>query len=242
MQDIVGSFLAGDFVLPLLSSLLTGILIGMEREARFKSAGLRTHTLVCFSSTLLMLAATHQGEWTVAFIPGGNIVADPTRMAHGVLTGIGFLGAGVIFRDSGSVHGLTTAASLWITAALGLLFGAGMYGLSLSGAGMTLVVLVLFRLFYSVLPARLDAALRIDCGSDFGAVDLRRMLDAEELPAGPIARRVCDEGGTILATVVSMGDAAQGDRLAALLASAPDVRAFQIVPVEDMPPHAAAWM
>src|SRR5688500_2011018 len=97
--------------LPLASSPLTGMLIGLERELQGKPAGLRTHTLVCFASTLLTLAAAHQGEWSINLIAGTQIVSDPTRMAHGILTGIGFLGAGVIFREGPSVHGLTTAAS-----------------------------------------------------------------------------------------------------------------------------------
>ena len=81
-------------------------------------------------------------------VPGTQIVSDPTRMAHGILTGIGFLGAGVIFREGSSVHGLNTAASLWVSAA----FGVGMFGLSLVGTAATLLVLVGLRILYAVLP------------------------------------------------------------------------------------------
>ena len=113
-----------DFVVPLLAAVLAGGLIGFEREWRGRAAGLRTHILVCLASALLMEAAVSQGAWRFHALPGTEIVSDPTRMAHGVLTGIGFLCAGVIFRAGFSIHGLTTAASLWITAAIGLLLGA----------------------------------------------------------------------------------------------------------------------
>lgn len=135
-----------DFALPLLAAVVAGGLIGLEREWRGRPAGFRTHILVCLTSALLMEAAVSQGAWRFAPIDGAEIVSDPTRMAHGVLTGIGFLCAGVIFRSGFSIHGLTTAASLWITSALGLLFGAGLFALGVTGTALTVAILVLFRL------------------------------------------------------------------------------------------------
>lgn len=140
------------FTLPLLAAVAAGGLIGFEREWRGRAAGLRTHILVCLASALLMEAAVMQGLWRFLPLPGAEIVTDPARMAHGVLTGIGFLCAGVIFRSGFSIHGLTTAASLWITAAIGLLFGAGLYGLGVVGAGLTAGVLVILRLVSARLP------------------------------------------------------------------------------------------
>lgn len=244
MQAIWTAFLASHIGVPLLSSIVTGMLIGAEREIRNKSAGLRTHTLVCFASTLLMVAATRQGEWTTEFIPGGQIVADPTRMAHGVLTGIGFLCAGVIFREGPSVHGLTTAASLWMAASLGMLYGIGMYWLALVGTASTLTVLVLFRLFYRVLPSGLKAAVAVRCADDAAcdAAAFRRLLRAEGFPAAPIAQRWRgDRGGAEFATEVTLRDEADGERLAAALRAAPGVVGFRIVPTEDIAPHAAKW-
>ena len=92
-----------------------------------------------------MLAAARQAEWHFVELPGANVVADPTRLAHGVLTGVGFLCGGVIFREGFSVHGLTTAASLWITAALGLLFGVELYTLAIAGTVATMAILAGFR-------------------------------------------------------------------------------------------------
>lgn len=142
------------FILSALGgAILAGGLIGFEREWRGRAAGFRTHILVCLSSALLMLAAMSQGQWAFESLPNENIVTDPTRMAHGVLTGIGFLCAGVIFRSGFSIHGLTTAASLWITSAIGLLFGAGLFGLGALGTGAAAIILMGLRLVSQRLPA-----------------------------------------------------------------------------------------
>lgn len=148
MTDLPG------FALPLLAAVLAGGLIGFEREWRGRAAGFRTHILVCLASALLMEAAVSQGGWRFAPLDGTQIVSDPTRMAHGVLTGIGFLCAGVIFRSGFSIHGLTTAASLWITSALGLLFGAGLFLLGATGTVMTCAILVVLRLVDMRLPKK----------------------------------------------------------------------------------------
>ncbi len=141
-----------DFLLPLVSAVIAGGLIGFEREWRGRAAGFRTHILVCLASALLMEAAVSQAYWDFAGIPGAGIMSDPTRMAHGVLTGIGFLCAGVIFRAGFSIHGLTTAASLWITAAIGLLFGAGLFLMGVAGTVLTIGVLAVLRMISLRLP------------------------------------------------------------------------------------------
>ncbi|HMP61941.1 MAG TPA: MgtC/SapB family protein [Phenylobacterium sp.] len=132
------------YVLPVAGAVLAGGLIGFEREYRGRPAGFRTHILVSLASALLMLAAVHQVEW-MGKVSSDIIQIDPVRMAHGILTGIGFLCGGVIFRHGLSVHGLTTAASLWITSALGTLYGVGFYGLALGGTAVTLIVLGVLR-------------------------------------------------------------------------------------------------
>jgi putative Mg2+ transporter-C (MgtC) family protein len=139
---------------PILAALLAGGLIGLEREWRGRAAGFRTHILVCLASCLLMQAAMMQGQWAFEALPDENIVTDPTRMAHGILTGIGFLCAGVIFRTGFSIHGLTTAASVWITSALGILFGAGLFVLGAIGTAVTVAILVGLRLVSLRLPSR----------------------------------------------------------------------------------------
>lgn len=150
------------YLWPILGALIAGGAIGFEREYRGRPAGFRTHILVCLASTLLMLAAARQAEWNFLELPETNIVADPTRLAHGVLTGVGFLCGGVIFREGFSVHGLTTAASLWISAALGLLFGVELYTLAITGTVATVAILTAFRLIEARIASQVgvDAVLR----------------------------------------------------------------------------------
>src|SRR5678809_803359 len=112
-------------VLRLLAALLAGALIGYERSYHGRPAGFRTHALVCTASSLLMLVTVYEAHWVRA--AADLVRLDPTRIAQGIMTGIGFLGAGVIIKEGLSVRGLTTAASIWITAAIGILAGIGFY-------------------------------------------------------------------------------------------------------------------
>ena len=119
----------------LLVALLLGLALGVERERRRKPAGLRTHTVVCLSTATLMAAAELlQDSETV-------VVGDPTRMSQGILTGIGFIGAGTIVRQRNMVTGITTAATIWLTAAVGILAGAGFYMLALALTALALFAL-----------------------------------------------------------------------------------------------------
>lgn len=133
--------------LHLLFAIIAGGLIGMERTFHGRAAGFRTHVLVCMASSLLMGLVLFESEWA------SGMRTDPTRMAQGIMTGIGFLGAGVIWRESGSVRGLTTAASIWVTAAIGILFGGGFYIPGWVAVGAVVTVLSLFRFIESWMPA-----------------------------------------------------------------------------------------
>ncbi len=127
-----------DFVAMLVSTVL-GTLVGLERQMGHKPAGLRTHTLVCLGSTLFVLLTVH----AVREFGGGSL--DPTRIIHGVVTGVGFLGAGSIMRQEGYVQGLTTAASIWMVAAIGCAVGVHSYALAIAGTVLALIVLEGFR-------------------------------------------------------------------------------------------------
>ena len=122
----------------ILSVVLSGI-IGLERELSKKEAGLRTHMLVCIGSTLIMLTSIY-----VFDIYRDIATVDPSRIAASVITGIGFLGAGTILRFGHDVRGLTTAACLWVTAAVGLAVGCGFYFASILTSLFTLVILLFF--------------------------------------------------------------------------------------------------
>ena len=135
----------------LLAAMVAGGLIGLERSYSGRPAGLRTHTLVCMASSLLMVAAVSQKDWlSDALLETPSI--DPTRIAQGIMTGIGFLGAGVIMKERLSVRGLTTAASVWITAAIGILAGIGFYFSVALVTLLTLGTLSLYRLIENRVP------------------------------------------------------------------------------------------
>jgi putative Mg2+ transporter-C (MgtC) family protein len=112
-------------IIRLLFAALLGGIIGLEREINAKAAGFRTHVLVCIGSCLIMLVSMHMVD-----IYRGIANADPGRIAAQVVSGIGFLGAGTIIRSRASIHGLTTAASLWSVAGVGLAAGSGLFKVS----------------------------------------------------------------------------------------------------------------
>jgi len=140
-----------DILVHLVVAMVAGGLIGLERSYYGRPAGLRTHTLVCMASSILMLVTIYQREWfSGAMIE--TVKVDPTRMAQGIMTGIGFLGAGVIMQERASIRGLTTAASIWITAAIGILAGVGLYSALTVVTILTLSTLTLYRLVEKQLP------------------------------------------------------------------------------------------
>ncbi|MBU4473200.1 MAG: MgtC/SapB family protein [Candidatus Omnitrophica bacterium] len=134
-------FIEMQVLIRLSLSVVLGGLIGLERQLHRRTAGLRTHIVVTLGSCLIMLTSVY-----VFDIYKDQVPLDPARIAAGVITGIGFLGAGAIIQDREKVRGLTTAASLWVAAAIGLAVGCGFY----SGAIFTtiLVVIVLLVLRY----------------------------------------------------------------------------------------------
>src|SRR4029450_4356523 len=137
----------------LLGALGAGALIGLERSFHGRPAGFRTHTLVCVTSSLLMLVTLYQSEWLPG-VPLETVKMDPTRMAQGIMTGIGFLGAGVIYKEGARGRGLPTAASIWLTAAIGILFGIGFYFPAVLATGCALGILAVFRWFEARMPAQ----------------------------------------------------------------------------------------
>ncbi len=127
-----------EIILRMAISLLVGLIIGYERSKHQKPAGIRTYSLVCIGSTLFMIVSAY-GLANSAPIQGFRM--DPGRIAAQIVTGIGFLGAGVIWKDRGSVRGLTTAANLWVTAGLGMAIGLGLYFLTLISVACIFIAL-----------------------------------------------------------------------------------------------------
>lgn len=123
-------------VLRLVLSAVFGGAIGLERELRLKEAGVRTHLIVCFTSCMMMLVS----KYGFADVLDEAVRLDPSRIAAGLVTAIGFLGAGTIFARSRGVTGLTTAAGLWATVGIGMTMGAGMYPISIFGAAFIISI------------------------------------------------------------------------------------------------------
>lgn len=142
----------------LLIALGFGGLVGLERSYHGRPAGFRTHTLVCLGSALLMLVTVYEGQW---FVSHGmeRVSIDPTRMAQGIMTGIGFLGAGVIMKEGFSISGLTTAASIWTSAAIGILVGVGFHAAAILMALMSVACMMWVSKLEGWLPSRQAVAI-----------------------------------------------------------------------------------
>jgi putative Mg2+ transporter-C (MgtC) family protein len=192
----------------LLACALAG-LIGLERERRDQEAGLRTHILVSGGACLFMLVGIY--AWA-DFRLGQDVgaVVDPSRVASYVVAGIGFLGGGAIIKYGANIKGLTTAASVWVTAAIGVAVGAGMYEL-----GAVTTVLVLFSLW----PLR-TLARRLGLK---GQGERRLMVDL-------------DSGGTV-GTVVAAVEEAGGSVESVRTSEAGDMRSVELVVAGDAEPH-----
>jgi putative Mg2+ transporter-C (MgtC) family protein len=223
-------FLSPELLWPILGAIVAGAVIGAEREYRASTAGLRTHILVSLSCCLLMLSAVHQMAW-LNDAPLEVVRIDPVRMAHGILTGIGFLCGGVIFREGFNVRGLTTAASLWTTATLGILFGIGFYELAIFGGVASLLVLAAVTFTERRAPQRrvvhLKARYRRSAGASVGAFG--ETLAAHGLAPITIEQQLADEVMEFGATAHGFNET-EGERLAAHWSSDAQVLGFEIKP------------
>ncbi len=161
---------------------------------------------------------------------------DPTRMAHGILTGIGFLCAGVIFRERFSVHGLTTAASLWTTSAIGVMFGVGLWKLGLIAAGATLLVLAILRFLDARLPhvGVLDVTLRWTRGAAPQEKALRALLAENGLKPTRIGHVVSPDGQIHEHHVKARGPMPlKVDALSRALSDQAGLAGFSVMPRDD---------
>jgi putative Mg2+ transporter-C (MgtC) family protein len=224
-----------DYIGPLAGAIIAGALIGYEREYRGRPAGFRTHILVCLASALLMLGAVNQVAWMGDTSPE-VIRIDPARMAHGILTGIGFLCGGVIFRHGLSVHGLTTAASLWITSALGTLFGVAAYGLAVTGTIATLIVLAVLRLCDERFPSQrvIDVTIRYRRAEAATEDEFRTTMKSKGFRMGGISQSLADDSQAVeFATTLHASRGAETGDLAETLKADPRVVAFALSPRND---------
>lgn len=147
-MDLLNTGIAFDLtiVIRVLSALLLGFAIGLEREMTNKYAGLRTNILVCLGACIFTIISIY--GFPEVSVTGDELgTRDTARVAAQVVTGIGFIGAGTVFRHGATVFGLTTAATLWVSAAIGMACGSGMYTLAILSTIFSIIVLVSVRLF-----------------------------------------------------------------------------------------------
>jgi putative Mg2+ transporter-C (MgtC) family protein len=135
--------LFAEILLKVIISIFVGSIIGIEREFTRHPAGLKTHIMVSLGATMFMLISYFSSDTSPS---GVTLNLDTTRIAAGVVTGIGFLGAGVIFKEGAGIKGLTTAASIWVTAAVGLLVGVELYEIAILVA--ILIAIILYMISY----------------------------------------------------------------------------------------------
>ncbi|HMM55371.1 MAG TPA: MgtC/SapB family protein [Candidatus Desulfobacillus sp.] len=226
---------SAQIIINLMAALAAGSIIGLERSYHGRPAGFRTHALVCLASSLLMLVTVHQSKWLTG-IPLEAVRTDPTRMAQGIMTGIGFLGAGVIFKEGLSVRGLTTAASIWITAAIGILMGIGFYLPAVFATLITIATLSLFRLIETSLPSHFYAHhfIRFDRDKVMSESELRQFLERHGFKVANMSHILSDDGAQFeYRMVIWTIEPKRLSELSAALRDMSTVRAFRISPTGD---------
>jgi putative Mg2+ transporter-C (MgtC) family protein len=148
-SDPLALFTWTELLLRLGAASLIGLLLGLDRELQGHEAGIRTHALVALSSAMIMASSLMLS----AQLANGGSAPDPLRAVQGLSQAIGFIAAGAIFVRGSNVVNMTTAANIWVAAAIGIACGAGQFRLVLVGAGLGFVLLTLLKLFERFLPA-----------------------------------------------------------------------------------------
>jgi len=217
----------------LLLALLAGGAIGMERALHGREAGFRTHALVCVSASLLMVLTVYQWDLVPAQYLD-TVRADPSRMAQGIMTGIGFLGAGVIIKEGLTVRGLTTAASIWMTASIGIVIGMGLFYPAFFATVLTVITLSFFRWVEHRLPAQIYAKFTVRFVRSKHRVDeaaLRKLITEHNIRAFEASYKLENEGKNFeYEMTIRSKDQENFRRLAQSLIDMEDVYEFKIVP------------
>lgn len=217
-------------LLHLLVATLAGSLIGLERSYHGRPAGFRTHTLVCVASSLLMLITVYQDQWFEGAVLE-TVRIDPTRMAQGIMTGIGFLGAGVIMKGGLNIRGLTTAASIWVTAAIGILAGVGLYGALFLASVITIGTLTVFRKIESWMPTQIFARHAIVCSREnyLSEAEVRDLLVRNGFSVAHVSYRLLPESRRLeYRMIVRTMDRENVEKLSQALLALPSVVEFDI--------------
>src|SRR5512147_2859529 len=152
--------------LNILGALALGLIVGYERSYHGRAAGMRTYGLVCMASAAITVVAGYPHHWYAGQI-ATTLGPDPTRVIQGIVTGIGFLGAGVIMREGFNISGLTTAASIWACAAIGIMVGVGFYASAMLLTFLSALCMMWISKLESWLPSRPAIAVTLEFQKDF---------------------------------------------------------------------------
>lgn len=232
LSDIVQSFHMEpgfwDICLRLLCAMIVGLVIGTEREYTNRPAGMRTHILVALGACVVSI--TGQILFNEYHLLGAT--PDPARLSAQVITGVGFLGAGTIMREGATVKGLTTAASIWTVACLGIAAGYGFYAVAVAGLIFALITLTILELVQHHLPGRTHTLeeYALECEDISAALAL--LNDQLQIFRGNLSHMQAQSTATgyILtfhATFPGMGSHRRRDRFFAALAAAPQVHSIR---------------
>lgn len=190
-----------EYILRLILAAICGAIVGLEREKRQKSAGLRTHIIVAMASALMMIVSKY-GFFDVMKV---GLSPDPSRIAAGVVTAIGFLGGGVIFIRKDNAVGLTTAAGLWATVGIGITVGAGMYVIGISCTILMLLVQILMHSHHMKMFSQTVGTITVNLSRHNLSVEqLKEGLDKEGITIRNLALKKTDSNDVILSATVSL--------------------------------------
>ena len=224
-----------EIALHLAVAMAAGGLIGFERELHGRPAGFRTHILVGLASALLMQITLFPEIWS-GRMANEVVRIEPIQLAQGIMTGIGFLGAGEIFRQGWNIRGLTTAASIWVTAALGIVAGLGLYFATAAGTAATLAVLVVLNWFESRVPVEIHVRHILKLARDdlMDEDALRALLHSHGFAVPQISHALVDNGRAFEYRLqLKTRDREAPERLSRTLRARRDVIEFEISPRGD---------
>ena len=219
-----------DVIARTVAALFAGGAIGLERSFHGRAAGLRTYALVCFGSALLIAAAQYE------FSADVHGFGEVTRVIQGIVTGIGFLGAGVIIKEGFAVRGLTTAASIWVAAAIGIVIGSGSYLTGAEASVVTLVALAVLRHLEDRLPAQayVHVEVSFDRSRAMDEPGFRELVKSHDFEMGELAYRLYDHSTRLEYRAIVWSTRQDAIRaLEAALLARPDVVEFSLTPTRD---------
>lgn len=233
MESLFSNYHFQNFYLPLLIATGLGALVGAERSYSGRAAGMRTYALVAMSACLLVVVFAQPTAFTAV---RGVQGIDPGRVVQGIVTGIGFLGAGVIVRNGMTVKGLTTASAIWATSAIGVICGAQMFSLAGFSTALTLLMLTLARYAETWLPARRYMKLTVtltgvkrDVVNEF----LEKLGPLGWLPAEKSYKVSFSAETCILEVMLTSKESTDIDKLINRIRQIPDVKDFSLEPSKD---------